>query len=594
MRTVLEHQHLFPLGERLGPDSLYVERDTDIHNFEQWLAWIPRGLAQSRALVARAGSGKSTFLQRLFNRLWQQRTDCVPFYYEIPAASIWLPNLAEHYFRVFASHYLAFRLMKPDRVTQLYDFKDIARIAEAQQLHAIAEDVHQLQVFFSGGRNDQAAELAFSAPHRYAQIFKTPVVVLLDEFQRLGTVVTSDALKQVREPSAVSFFEPWLASKSAPALLALSRRGRQAAMIDPLVRAGAVTLYDWDPCLSFEEGLEAVFRYAQDYNVGLTNESALLLNSITQGDAWTIAQVVRRAGRAALDLDSSAAVKQAVTRVMSERDEVLALSWMLAFESSALDLDDPLMRRLLFVFTDRAGKDWSVAQLLEHLELDETQETALQTRLDMLHNAGLILTTTRHRVYQGHRDPTLQLVLHQRFAPEGGAARVLEPVYRHRLKSLRKHYPTLESLLHKVSPRFAALQLGYDMRERAEFTLDTYFDHLDDASVFRVGRVFWQYVAEKRIGDKCRFDLKITDQKGRVLLVDVICGERWVDVDTVHDFLSRIRFFREAEGTAETFAGLLALEGFSPNALKLCAENQIGVTTQLRYLRTTWSEEALN
>ncbi len=592
MLTGQETPHPFPLSERLGPDALYVAREADERRFEQWLTYVPKGLAPSCALVGRANSGKSTFLQRFFNRLWQQRRNVVPFYFALPAARIWLPNLAEQFFRAFASQYLAFRVNKPDRVTQGYDFNEIVQMAEAHQLNAMAEDARRLQQLAGGGRAEQMAELAFGAPHRYAVLYEMPVVVLLDQFQRLDHVVTGDANRQICDGQAATLFEPWLTSKHAPMLLTVSRRGRQAKMMDALLCSGAVTLYDWNPCLSFEEGLEAVFRYAQAYDVGLTNESALLLNSITQGDGWTIAQVVRRAAREGRDLDQTPAVKQAVTRVFCERDEVLAQAWMLDFEHSGLDMDDPLNRELMFVFSDRPGKDWSVAQLLQHLERDDSLADAVQTRLEMLQRAGFILATPRHRVYQGHRDPTLQLVLHQRFAGDRDPVDVLDGVYQRRLNSLSKHYATLESLLNKVSPRFAALQLGYDMRERGRFLLREYFQHLDDEPAFEVDRVFWRYVAEKRIGDKCRFDLKITDNSGRVLLVDVVCGERWVDVDTVQDFLARIRFFREAEGTAETLAGFFSLEGFSPNALALCAEHQIGVTTQLRYCRTDWREAA--
>lgn len=587
-----EPQRLFPLSERLGPDALYVAREADARRFEQWLAFVPKGLAPSCAIVGRANSGKSTFLQRFYNRLWQQREACVPFYFAFPAARTWLPNLAEQFFRAFAAQYLAFRFNKPERVTQGYDTNEIVQMAEAHQLTAMAEDARRLQHMAGGARGEQMAELAFGAPHRYSVLYGLPVVVLLDQFQRLDHVVTGDAHRQILDGDAAALFEPWLTSKHAPTLLTLSRRGRQGKMMDGLLRNGAVTLYDWHPCLSFEEGLEAVFRYAQAYDVGLTNESALLLNSITQGDGWTIAQVVRRAARDGRDLDQTPAVKQAVARVFCERDEVLAQSWMLDFDQSGLDMDDALNRNLMFVFSDRPGKDWSIPQLLQQLELDEDLADAVQTRLDMLQRAGFILATPRHRVYQGHRDPTLQLVLHQRFAGDRDPVEILDGVFQRRLKSLSKHYLTLESLLNKVSPRFAALQLGYDMRERGRFLLREYFQHLDDEPPFEVDRVFWRYVAEKRIGDKCRFDLKITDTRGRVLLVDVVCGERWVDVDTVQDFLARIRFFREAEGTAETLAGFFSLEGFSPNALALCAEHQIGVTTQLRYCRTEWHESA--
>ncbi|MCE7988651.1 MAG: hypothetical protein DYG89_46440 [Caldilinea sp. CFX5] len=57
----------YPLAEKIGVPELLVGRAREFEVFGKWLDNIPRRLSKSRVILARRKSGKTVFVQRLFN-----------------------------------------------------------------------------------------------------------------------------------------------------------------------------------------------------------------------------------------------------------------------------------------------------------------------------------------------------------------------------------------------------------------------------------------------------------------------------------------------------------------------------------------------
>ncbi|MCP4345842.1 MAG: hypothetical protein GY795_09985, partial [Desulfobacterales bacterium] len=74
----------------------------------QWLDLIPKRLGKSRVLLGRRKSGKTAIVQRIFNRLWSENRNIIPFYFSIREKKTWYPDFALEYYRAFASQYISF------------------------------------------------------------------------------------------------------------------------------------------------------------------------------------------------------------------------------------------------------------------------------------------------------------------------------------------------------------------------------------------------------------------------------------------------------------------------------------------------------
>jgi hypothetical protein len=70
----------YPLEEKIGDPELLVGREREWKNFGKWLKYIPKKLGKSRVILARRKSGKTAFVQRIFNQLWSEHGAVIPFY----------------------------------------------------------------------------------------------------------------------------------------------------------------------------------------------------------------------------------------------------------------------------------------------------------------------------------------------------------------------------------------------------------------------------------------------------------------------------------------------------------------------------------
>ncbi|MBT3387874.1 MAG: hypothetical protein HN417_08075, partial [Desulfobacula sp.] len=98
----------YPLEEKIGNPDLLVGREQEFANFDKWISNMPKKLSKSWAILGRRKSGKTAFVQRLFNKLWSENGQMIPFYISIPDKPIWYASLAVNYYEIFASHYISF------------------------------------------------------------------------------------------------------------------------------------------------------------------------------------------------------------------------------------------------------------------------------------------------------------------------------------------------------------------------------------------------------------------------------------------------------------------------------------------------------
>ncbi|MCE7989875.1 MAG: hypothetical protein DYG89_52680 [Caldilinea sp. CFX5] len=88
----------YPLEEKIGNPDLLIGREAEFARFHKWIDNMPRKLSKSWAILGRRKSGKTAFVQRLFNQLWSANGQVIPFYISIPEAPIWFGNLIVKYY----------------------------------------------------------------------------------------------------------------------------------------------------------------------------------------------------------------------------------------------------------------------------------------------------------------------------------------------------------------------------------------------------------------------------------------------------------------------------------------------------------------
>ena len=131
----------YPLEEKIGNPDLLVGREQEFASFDKWISNMPKKLSKSWALLGRRKSGKTAFVQRLFNKLWSANGQVVPFYISIPDKPIWLVDLAVKYYETFASQYISFLERNIAPVSQHLKLEEIKDYGKANKLSSLVKDV---------------------------------------------------------------------------------------------------------------------------------------------------------------------------------------------------------------------------------------------------------------------------------------------------------------------------------------------------------------------------------------------------------------------------------------------------------------------
>ena len=210
----------YPLDEKIGPPELLVGRANEFAKLDKWLNGIPRKISKSRVILARRKSGKTSFVQRIFNQLWSQNGQVIPFYFDIADEDIWYPAFAIKYYTTFASQYISFLERAEQLVRQLLSLEQIRAYGVANGIDLLVDDVDGVWRNQKQGYNDLIWETAYMAPHRHASVYDRRFLVIVDEFQNIASHIYRDEACAT-EPNANmpgSFHSP-SESKVAPMLV---------------------------------------------------------------------------------------------------------------------------------------------------------------------------------------------------------------------------------------------------------------------------------------------------------------------------------------------------------------------------------------
>ncbi len=130
----------YPLEEKIGEPELLVGRDREFANFDRWIANIPKRLSKSRVILARRKSGKTSFVQRIFNQLWSENGEVIPFYIDIPEIKVWYPHLAIKYYQAFASQYISFLERDEHLVREPLSLEEIREYGISKSIRSFVRD----------------------------------------------------------------------------------------------------------------------------------------------------------------------------------------------------------------------------------------------------------------------------------------------------------------------------------------------------------------------------------------------------------------------------------------------------------------------
>jgi hypothetical protein len=355
--------------------------------------------------LGRRKSGKTAFVQRLFNQVWSANGSVIPFYFSIPDAPIWYPNFALKYYRTFASHYISFLERESKWVRELLTMEQIRAYGQKNAISVLVNDVDSMLNDEKAKRYDLVWDTAYRAPHRLADVYDQRILVIIDEFQYLSSHIYRDEACSSNPITALpGSFHEVSESKVAPMLATGSYVGWMVDIMGKYLPAGRLSHIDFSPYLTEPEGLQAVYKYAEVYREPITNETAVQINKLCMADPFFISCVIQ-SSYSKRDLTRAEGVIEVVNYEVAHRHSELSGTWREYIDTTVDRINEQEGKRLLLHLSKHNDRYWTPRQLKNALKLDDDEKT-IQRRLIAMMKGDLIEWGVADIDFRGLQDGT--------------------------------------------------------------------------------------------------------------------------------------------------------------------------------------------
>jgi hypothetical protein len=574
----------YPLTEKIGHPELFVGRETEFRQMNKWLSMIPNRMSKSRVILARRKSGKTVFIQRIFNQLWSDpKLGVIPFFFDIAESKIWYPDLAIDYYCAFASQYIAFLERNEQLVTQPLDLQEIREYGLANSNKRLVGDVDTLLEYREMGFHDSMWKIASSAPHRFAALFEKRFLVILDEFQNITQYVYRDEKCEGKpDETLAGSFHSLSESKIAPMLVTGSYVGWLLQIIGKYLEAGRLKRMRLSPYLSEEAGLQAVYKYAEYWQEAITNETALIINQLCQSDPFFISCIIQN-DSPNKDLTNPDGVVEAVNYEISDRYSEMSETWNEYLQLTLPRINDKYAKMLLLYLNKHADSYWTPKMLKQKLKMD-LELNQIQQRLVTLSEADLIDRGVADIEFRGLQDGTLSLILRNRFSKEieeFEPSLDLKSEFRAQIENLKAENQKLRGLLNNLSGKMAEHQLATAFRSQKHFALSVFFKPVNDKTSLNIINVRERVIFQREDGKAMEIDIVAESKCGRVVLVEVKKTQTKMGLKAVSEFQDKVEIYRQIFSISLVLPAFLSLGGFTKEALQFCQTQGIATACQI-------------
>jgi len=575
----------YPLEEKIGQPELLVGRAREFANFHKWMNNIPRKISKSRVILARRKSGKTSFVQRLYNQLWSENGLVIPFYYDFGENKVWYPDLAVNYYCAFASQYISFLERDPGYIKNTMTLQEIREYGVSKSLQPFVTDAETFEKYYNMKSGFGIMwKTAYSAPHRYADLYERRALVILDEFQNITQYVywKEDGSGEPDETMAGSFHY-YSESKIAPMLVTGSYVGWLLNIISQYLEAGRLSAISFEPYLEPEDGLEAVYRYAEVFQEPITNETAIQINELCMSDPFFISCVIQ-SNYLDKDLTTSEGVVNTVEFEITNRKSEMSQTWAEYIDLTVDRVNSQNAKSMLLHLSKNADRYWTPTELKEVLNLD-LEVSEIQKRLVTLAESDLLARGTSDIRFRGLQDGTLNLILRNRFEEEiEGFQPKFKQEFSDQTAKLQKENRRLRGRLSHLSGKMAEHLLAAELRSKQRILLSTYFDDVVDDRPLHLIDVRERWFFQRGDGKNAEVDVRAQSNDGRTLLVEVRKQMVKMGVKDVEDFLVKIDSYRESYPADLVVSAFLSLGGFTDEAKTFCKEREIATAESLVFL----------
>jgi hypothetical protein len=433
----------YVLKERIGKPELFTGRKEELAYFLKWINDIKEEKSMSTAIMARRKMGKTALLERLFNITFYKNDRVIPFYYEIKEVKMWVGDFCVDFFLTFIYHYIAFKTRKTKYLNpeEKNNFEKVKNAAEEEGLKYLTGIIESVEYSFIHEHVDILWNTVREAPKTMAARQQEFIVQMIDEFQFMNAMIYRDKDMKVPADTLAGGYLSTAESKIAPLLVSGSWVGWLMKELNNMLPSRF--RYKYLKNMPEDEASEMLYKYSRFFEVPVTEETAYLLVSLTEGSPFYISAVIRSdcPGKDLTTLDG-------LTRTLEfetlDDEGIIKSTWMEYISRSFPQINDRNTKNIVLHLSKHRDREWTRKELLEELNLDMT-DGELEKKLKTLVKSDIISQGQTNYDYRGVGDNIFDKVFRGVYEKEIREfdVKVIGKEYREAFEKLKKQYNSL-------------------------------------------------------------------------------------------------------------------------------------------------------
>ncbi len=445
------------LKERIGNPELFTGRKKEMAYFLNWADRIKREISMSTAILSRRKTGKTAFMQRLYNIIFHRNDGIIPFYFEIREADQWLLDFSRDFFLTFVRQYIAFGTRNTAYLSPLAmpDFGAAEEISRKEGFGFLADTVVSIRSLAREDNADLTWNAVRDTPRHIAEHYDECVVQMIDEFQFINRFIFWDKERKRRAENLAGSYLGTAEYKNAPLLVSGSWVGW--LMNDLRSMLPGRFQYHYMENMPEDECTEMIFKYSLLEDIPVTEETAYVLMNLTEGSPFYISAVFR-SKCPDKDLTTEAGVRRVTEFETLDREGIIRGTWLEYINSAFPRINEKYAKSIVLYLSKHRDRFVPRRELKQKLNLD-MPDYELDRKMDALLLSDII-EEDRFQ-YRGVQDNIFDKVFRGRYSGDIDAfvTREAPGEFREMLARERKKYKQLEGKYGRYKGAFAEFMI---------------------------------------------------------------------------------------------------------------------------------------
>jgi len=565
MQTDRNREHPDPIKERIG-EGMFTDREQEMDYLMWW-----------------------AILERFYNRIFWERDDIVPFYYELKPEPIYIQDFVEDYYLSFLHQFLAYRTKNA-----AIAFK---RSISLDDLYKLAEDAREELVMKGVDRFPELRQRPISlffgvvrdTPREFAWETDVSTIVMFDEFQRLDQVLYLDEDLQRKCPHYTGSFSSVVENAWAPMLIAGSQMTiltRQALSKGMAGRVGRIYLER----MTEEASAELARKLAHAQGIELPLELSYIIAQLTRQHPyyiWSLFNTRRVDG----GLHNEQDIKERLKFEIEDDQGYINEFWRENFVDNMDAMNEPDAKKIIFYLMQQPEREVRVDEIVDDLELTIPPDE-VNRQLRKLVRGDLIKQIRLGGLYGSIKDAMLERVLRVEYSWELENLKLSDVSTQIELELAQETIVAQTEMIKRMQGELnnwvgRIAEAFIEKLMKAFFTGqtvsgETYFHHPHEIKLSRFKRVYTTFA--QPFGATRPYQIDIYAQpENEDELPWIVESKNWqnpVDRPTVEHFLKAAKNLAADQGHSQTIRWFYARSGFTKPAQTLLDEQGVFYTEQ--------------